>query len=162
MIWVVCNGSIIDVLYKCCAVIHLLVSKFSWHCFTYFLIWLYELFIIYLHLCSIIQEETIEPPWIRPIVRGLDNVLRSKIGESYYYCRKDSLLHDVKLLGKIKMYSKSQQFFLNFEYKFDDETRLWQLPKENSGVNLMVDLELFIIIKYFADNKNNEVFNIHL
>ncbi|KAL4234846.1 hypothetical protein ACF0H5_006487 [Mactra antiquata] len=28
------------------------------------------------------KEETIEPPWIRPIVRGLDNVLRSKIGPS--------------------------------------------------------------------------------
>ncbi|XP_045191890.2 neurochondrin-like [Mercenaria mercenaria] len=26
------------------------------------------------------KEETVEPPWIRPIVRGLDNILRSKIG----------------------------------------------------------------------------------
>ncbi|WAR13231.1 NCDN-like protein [Mya arenaria] len=26
------------------------------------------------------EEETVEPPWIRPIVHGLDNIMRSKIG----------------------------------------------------------------------------------
>ncbi|XP_052817211.1 uncharacterized protein LOC128243460 [Mya arenaria] len=26
------------------------------------------------------KEETVEPPWIRPIVHGLDNIMRSKIG----------------------------------------------------------------------------------